>query len=345
MSDYARANSGGATHFTDKDGLSTGDPNKVIVGAEHDSEFEAIKTAANSKFDSDDIASQAEAEAATSNLKLMTPLRTEQWVDVWGAENGGMIANIQALADPGADVLLGWDESANDVIGFTLGAGLLHAATALSVDHDAATNFVADEHIAHGGVTITAGTGMTGGGTIAATRTLNVIGGSGITANANDIAITNVAAGAAQPVVITAGTFTFDLASITELTMPNFSQSADKILVSDAGVLKVMPYDEAGIKVASVSGTADTLTAADMNTLIEYTNAGAVTVTLNDSVGVQGNIVVIKQTGAGQVTINGTADVQAALGQSTRTVDSVITLVCLVDGATAEWALYGDSVA
>jgi hypothetical protein len=42
------------------------------------------------------------------------------------------------------------------------------------LDHDALTNFVADEHIAHSGVTITAGVGLTGGGTIAATRTLDL---------------------------------------------------------------------------------------------------------------------------------------------------------------------------
>ena len=57
------------------------------------------------------------------------------------------------------------------------------------IDHDSTTNFVANEHIDHSGVTITAGDGLTGGGTIAATRTLNVVGGTGVTANANDIAI------------------------------------------------------------------------------------------------------------------------------------------------------------
>ena len=42
------------------------------------------------------------------------------------------------------------------------------------IDHDALSNFVADEHIAHSGVTLTAGDGLNGGGTIAASRTFNV---------------------------------------------------------------------------------------------------------------------------------------------------------------------------
>ena len=44
----------------------------------------------------------------------------------------------------------------------------------LVIDHDTASNFVANEHIDHTGVTLTAGTNMTGGGTIAANRTFNV---------------------------------------------------------------------------------------------------------------------------------------------------------------------------
>ena len=44
----------------------------------------------------------------------------------------------------------------------------------LVIDHDTASNFVANEHIDHTGITLTAGTNMTGGGTIAANRTFNV---------------------------------------------------------------------------------------------------------------------------------------------------------------------------
>lgn len=48
------------------------------------------------------------------------------------------------------------------------------AAMAGGVFHDGFSDFVADEHIAHSGVSITAGSGLTGGGTIEATRTLDL---------------------------------------------------------------------------------------------------------------------------------------------------------------------------
>ena len=69
-------------------------------------------------------------------------------------------------------------------------ATTITTATQGTIDHDSLANFVANEHIDHSGVSVTAGAGLTGGGTIAATITLNVVGGDGITANANDIAIT-----------------------------------------------------------------------------------------------------------------------------------------------------------
>ena len=67
--------------------------------------------------------------------------------------------------------------------------GTIGTATQGTIDHDSLANFVANEHIDHSAVSVIAGTGLTGGGTIAANRTLNVIGGTGVTANANDIAI------------------------------------------------------------------------------------------------------------------------------------------------------------
>jgi len=66
------------------------------------------------------------------------------------------------------------------------------------IDHDTTTNFVANEHIDHTSVTITAGDGLTGGGDISATRTLNIGAGTGITVNADDIQIADNGVGATQ---------------------------------------------------------------------------------------------------------------------------------------------------
>lgn len=54
--------------------------------------------------------------------------------------------------------------------------------TATDVDHDATTNFVANEHIDHTSVTLTAGEGLSGGGTIASNRTFDLDVGSLTTA-------------------------------------------------------------------------------------------------------------------------------------------------------------------
>lgn len=350
MTDYTQT-----IDFSDKDALLTGNPEKVAKGVDLDDELGRISVAIATKYDSADLATQAQAQAGTENAKLMTPLRTEEHMTTWAGENDGMIADIHGF-DFSADALLGWDETGSAAIGFTMAAASGLFLNGVTLDwaadtggaipgHDLFSDFVAGEHILHSGVTITAGTGLTGGGTIAATRTLNVIGGDGITANANDIALTAQSAGSAVPISIASGVLGWDSAAITELDIGAMEQANDGFLIDDAGALKVMPYDEAGIKVNSVPDATDTLALTDMNTFIEYTDAsGGVTVTLNNSIGAKGNIVIIKQTGGSQITLAGSADVQSANGLKTRTTDSVMTLVCLVEGGSAEWALYGDTV-
>ena len=60
------------------------------------------------------------------------------------------------------------------------------------IDHDSTTNFVANEHIDHSGVSILAGNGLTGGGTIDANRTIDVVSANnGISINLNNIELEN----------------------------------------------------------------------------------------------------------------------------------------------------------
>ena len=57
------------------------------------------------------------------------------------------------------------------------------------ISHDSTTGFVANEHIDHSTVSIVAGNGLTGGGTIAASRTINIGAGTGIDVAADAISV------------------------------------------------------------------------------------------------------------------------------------------------------------
>ena len=106
-----------------------------------------------------------------------------------GLTGGGTIAATRTINVVGGD---GITANANDItvdssVLRTEGMGIISGSS--QVSHDSTTGFVSNEHIDHSSVSITAGSGLTGGGTIAATRTINVVGGDGITANSNDIAV------------------------------------------------------------------------------------------------------------------------------------------------------------
>jgi hypothetical protein len=57
------------------------------------------------------------------------------------------------------------------------------------INHDDTTGYVANRHIDHTGVSMNAGAGLTGGGSIFTTRTFNVGAGRGITVNTDDVEI------------------------------------------------------------------------------------------------------------------------------------------------------------
>lgn len=355
MSDYTKT-----VDFAAKDALASGNANKIVKGTEIDTEFDNIATAVATKYDSTDrgaangiasldastlvpvaqlpqattsangaveLATTAEVVTGTDSDRAVTSDGVQAVLD----QNAGVLNDISGLTDPGADRIGFWDDSAGAFTWLTVASGTL-AITTTSLDW----SHLGLESLSDPGADRIIFWDDSAGNTafLQANHGLNITSGN--------LNISNITAGAAQPVVFTNGTWSFDLSSITEITMPNFSQSADKFVVSDAGTIKVLPYDEAGIKVATVTGTTDTLAAGDMNTFIEYTNASAVTVTLNTGVGTVGNVVLIKQTGAGQVTIAGTATVESAVGLNTRTTDSVISLVCI---AADTWSLFGDAVA
>ena len=114
------------------------------------------------------------------------------------------------------------------------------------VDHDAANNFVANEHIDHTSVTLTAGDGLTGGGDISANRTFAVsVDDSTIEINSDALRIKDAAI---TPAKIGVGTFVFNEAGAnydfrvegdTDANLLFLDASKDSILIgatTDGGV-------------------------------------------------------------------------------------------------------------
>ena len=100
---------------------------------------------------------------ATSNLS-----GTITNAQLAGSIANGKLAN-SAITISGTSVSLGGSITDETLFG---GVGVVTGSA--QVSHDSTIGFVANEHIDHSSVSITAGTGLNGGGTIASTRTLNV---------------------------------------------------------------------------------------------------------------------------------------------------------------------------
>lgn len=301
------------TDFSVKDALSTGDPDKLIVGADFDAEFDAIKVAVDTKYDPTDLASQAQAEAGTDNTVLMTPLRTEQAAALWGGENAGVVADLQALTDPGADRLMFWDDSVNSTVWLTAGTGLDITGTTMSlddstVDHDALTNFVANEHINHASVTFTAGNGISGGGTLAANRT-----------------------------------FTFAPSELSVLTGPSVAYVNDSIVVDDNGTPKRIPFADACPKLTAFA-SAKTLADGDQNQSFVLTGATGRTVTIDSTFNTAsqiGTVITFMNADAGEITVAGSGITLTSKGSNVLVSDQggAATVIKI---AASEWLLFGD---
>jgi len=140
-----------------------------------------------------------------------TYLKWNEGTDRWQFSNDGSTDNDMLLlsdfsaVDSGGDGSFSYNSStgaftytgpsASEVRAhFSAGTGINISAGSISTNdnaivHDDLSGFVANEHIDHSGVSVLAGQGLTGGGDITASRTLDVVGGDGITVNANDIEV------------------------------------------------------------------------------------------------------------------------------------------------------------
>lgn len=304
MSDYTQN-----TYYTPKDALPTGDGDKLILGSEIDAELSDIATA---------IATKADLSA------VVVPADFNSLADTWVDQETGMVGQLNDLVDPAADRLVFWDDSEGALQFLAIDSSLAIAGQTMSAPGagGGGGEYDPEQVIDHTTVSVTAGAGLTGGGTIEQTRTLNVGAGSGIAVAADAVAV--------------------DLTGLTAFTGGPAADDTALMYDLSATANKKVQFQDVALPIDTVSGTSKTFTTADMNRANYCTSGSATTLTLNTSIGAAGNILVIVQNGAGQVTVAGTATVNAATGLKTRAQYSVIILLCV---AANTWICYGDAAA
>ena len=127
---------------------------------------------------------------------------------------------INAMLTAGTGLSKSYDDAGNSLTLTTDDSAIVH---------DNLSGFVANEHIDHSAVSITAGAGLTGGGTIAATRTVNVGAGSYIIVNANDVAVDATSTNTASKVVARDSSGNFAAGTITATaTQATYADLAEK---------------------------------------------------------------------------------------------------------------------
>lgn len=128
------------------------------------------------------------------------------------------------------------------------------------VSHDALADFVANEHVNHASVSINAGTGLTGGGDLTATRTISM------------------------PNTGTAGTYR----SVTTDAQGRVTAGTNPTTLSGYGITDAQPLDSDLTAVSNLAGTGF-ISRTGAGTAITRTNTASTGITVTNGDGVSGN--------------------------------------------------------
>lgn len=177
---------------------------------------------------------------------------------------------------------------------------------------------------------VIAGSGLTGGGQLTADRTINIGAGTGITVNADDVALDTSSTRNTDhaSITLTAGTGLTGGGTIDD----NRSFALDTTYTDNRYLAK---NSETNV----VTDTTDTLADADEGTDIVYTSASAVTVTIPGTLEV-GFQCTITQAGAGAVTLTSTDNLNGA--SADLTTNSQWKTVYLLQYSEGNWLVAGD---
>lgn len=197
---------------------------------------------------------------------------------------------------------------------------------------------------------VTAGTGLTGGGTsgdvtLAIDSTVTTLTGSqtltnkDLTSGTNTFPTSLVTASGSQTLTnkdLTSGTNSFP----TSLVTTSGSQTlTNKTIDYNSNTISNLPAANLNLTFNAQTGTSYTLVASDLNKLVTLSNASAITLTIPSGTFTTGQQVNIQQIGAGQVTVVGSGTTFTGTGTKLRAQYSAATIICT---GTNTFTMVGD---
>jgi hypothetical protein len=206
----------------------------------------------------------------------------------------------------------------------------------VQVNHNATTNYDANQHIDHTTVSISAGSGLSGGGTIAATRTLSIATG-GVT---NDMLAGTIAnAKLSNSAITIAGTSTSLGGSITAATILSgtgvFSGSAQLPSGTVTGSAQIIYSGLTGIPSGLVSGSSQVTGIGNSQLTNSSFNIGTTSISLGRASATQ-TLTGVSIDGNSATVSNGVYTTGDQTIGGFKTFSSNI-----VNSATADWYMYG----
>jgi hypothetical protein len=239
----------------------------------------------------------ADHEAALDpHPQYLTETEANGLYDALGAASAAQAFSIQRANHTGtqlASTISDFTEASQDAVGAALtdtasvdltyndaGNTISAAVIPSGVDHNALLNYVANRHIDHSAVNINAGTGLTGGGDITATRTISMpnVGTAGTYGSASQVAvITTDAQGRVSAAVNTAisilSSAVIDFAATVRSTLlTGYAVGADTAILATDTVLQAFQKLQVQINArnknivteASKTGTTTTTSTTDV---------------------------------------------------------------------------------
>jgi len=182
-----------------------------------------------------------------------------------GAAGGGDALIFVERGSAGTDSFLKYNETTDRWQFSNDGSTSYNMLIESEIDITNLTNYNANQYVDHTAVNLTAGNGLTGGGDISTSRTFTVVGGDGITANANDIQVDSTVIRTTGDQSL-AGQKTFT----GNLLIPTTDVSVENAIFTDSNEAWV--YVNGSKK--QITPTSSIGSAEEANSSLTYTNLG-----------------------------------------------------------------------